>query len=132
MSIKKKYYKNFLPRFVVHYNRQALIEKLRETGKKAGMKIVYLVLLLYYASFDKELPVKDRVMVIGALGYFIVPADLIPDVLPLGFADDAAALMFVLRHVWSNLTPATKEKARNRISEWFGTDSPNELTINDL
>ena len=75
---------------------------------------------------------KDRLMVIAALGYFILPLDLIPDALPGGFADDTAALIFVLKQVWNNLTPATKQKAHDSLLEWFGEVSENELYIPGL
>ncbi len=51
---------------------------------KAGVRTVSMILILYYASFDKSLPVKDRLMAIAALVYFY----LIPKVPPEGFADD--------------------------------------------
>lgn len=103
-----------------HYSPRALFEKIGRVARKAGAKVVYAALVLYYAMFDKGLPVKDRIMVVAALGYFIVPLDLIPDALPFGFSDDAAAMFFLVRHIWKNLSPSTIEKAKARLAEWFG------------
>ena len=125
-------FKDNLSKYSSYYNPAALFEKIKGVAKKVGVKIVYLVLILYYATLDKGLPIKDRLMVIAALGYFILPADLIPDAIPGGFADDTAALMYVLSHIWKNLTPETKRKARERLTEWFGEVPDSELHIPGL
>ena len=121
-----------LQKYADYYNPNALFEKIKKVARKAGVKIVYIVLLLYYSTLDKELPMKDRLMVLAALGYFILPIDLIPDALPGGFTDDMAALVYVLRQVWSNLTIETKQKARARLEEWFGTVTDADLHIPGL
>ena len=110
-----KSFSNNLQKYAGYYNPDSLFEKIKNVARKAGVKLVYIVLLLYYSTLDEELPMKDRLMVIAALGYFILPIDLIPDALPGGFADDMAALVYVLKQVWNNLTPATKQKAQNRL-----------------
>lgn len=118
-----------LSKYAGHYNPGALFDKIKKVARKAGVKLVYMVLVLYYASFDKNLPVKDRMMVLAALGYFILPLDLIPDALPGGFADDTAALIYVLKHIWTNLTPETMQKAEGRLKEWFGDVTSSDLDI---
>lgn len=105
------------------YSPEAFTDKIKHAAKKAGKKAVYYALLLYYASLDKNVPAKDRLMIIAALGYFILPADLIPDMVPGGFADDTAVLIYVVKKVWNNITPAAKEKARAKTARLFG-DSP--------
>lgn len=121
-----------LSRYADNYTPASLFDKIKAMARKAGVKVVYIVLLLYYSTLDKDLPINDRLMVIAALGYFILPLDLIPDALPGGFADDTAALLFVLKQVWNNLTPATKSKARGRLNEWFGEVSEADLHIPGL
>lgn len=121
-----------LQKYAAYYDPNALFEKIKKVAKKAGVKIVYAVLILYYATLDKDIPVKDRLMILAALGYFILPLDLIPDALPGGFADDMAALVFVLKQVWDNLTPSTMQKARDRVREWFGNVTDEELHIPGL
>lgn len=121
-----------LQKYAAYYDPNALFEKIKKVAKKAGVKIVYAVLILYYATLDKDIPVKDRLMILAALGYFILPVDLIPDALPGGFADDMAALVFVLKQVWGNLTPSTMQKARDRVREWFGNVTDEELHIPGL
>lgn len=115
------FFKNNLTRYAGYYTPRALFDKIKAVSRKAGVKLTYAILVLYYATLDKRLPLKDRLMVLAALGYFILPVDLIPDAMPIGFTDDMAALTFVLKQVWGNLTTETKTKARTRLNEWFGT-----------
>lgn len=110
-----------------YYSPDALADKIKHAAQKAGAKAVYYALILYYASLDKEIPAKDRMMILAALGYFILPADLIPDMVPGGFADDTAALMYVLRKVWHNITPAVKEKAQARTNRLFGNSPDGDI-----
>lgn len=122
-------FKNNLEKYAAYYNPNSLFDKIKKYAKKAGVKTVYVILILYYASFDKRLPVKDRLMVVAALGYFILPVDLIPDALPGGFADDAAAALYVVRHIWNNISDDTFRKARQKLYEWFGSVNDKDLSI---
>lgn len=68
-------------------------------------------------------------MVVAALGYFILPVDLIPDALPGGFADDTAAALYVVRHIWNNISDDTFRKAGQKLNEWFGKVNESEINI---
>lgn len=122
-------FKNNLEKYAAYYNPSSLFDKIKKYAKKAGVKTVYVILILYYASFDKSLPVKDKLMVIAALGYFILPLDLIPDTLPGGFTDDVTAALYVVRHIWNNISDETFMKARQKLNEWFGNVSETQLSI---
>ena len=122
-------FKNNHEKYAASYNPNSLFDKIKKYAKKAGVKTVYVILILYYASFDKRLPVKDRLMVVAALGYFILPVDLIPDALPGGFADDAAAALYVVRHIWKYISDDTFRKARQKLYAWFGTISESDISI---
>ena len=94
--------------------------KLKKLARKAGIKIVYAALLLYYVLRNPATPRADRTKILGALGYLILPADLIPDFLPVvGYTDDLAALMWALYSVAKNITPEVKIMARQKRGEWF-------------
>ena len=81
---------------------------------------MYAALLLYYVLRNPATPRADRTKIIGALGYLILPADLIPDFLPaVGYTDDLAALMWALYSVARNVTPEVKIMARQKLGEWF-------------
>lgn len=117
-------------RFGGWYSRTKLFDKIGRVAKKAGVKAVYAVLLLYYALADGNVPLRDKVIVVGALGYFICPTDFVPDLLgPLGYTDDLSALLWAVSKVWKNITPATHEKARNRLRQWFPDVDESDLML---
>ncbi|MEW6641302.1 MAG: YkvA family protein [Pseudomonadota bacterium] len=71
------------------------------------------LLAAYYCAFDRQTPRHVQASLLGALAYFILPFDLIPDVMPLlGFTDDAAVLATVIRLVASHITPDHREAAQ--------------------
>ena len=71
------------------------------------------LLAAYYCAFDRETPRHVQVALLGALAYFILPFDFVPDMLPvLGFTDDAAVLATAIRMVASNITAEHREAAR--------------------
>ncbi len=100
------------------YSESKLIAKLSSAARWAGEKVIYAVLLLYYVLRSDAVPMADKSKVYGALGYFILPADLLLDFLPLvGYTDDLAALMWALHAVTKNITPEIKAQARARLGE---------------
>ena len=71
------------------------------------------LLAAYYCAFDRETPRHVQVALLGALAYFILPFDFVPDMLPiLGFTDDAAVLATAIRMVAGNITTEHREAAR--------------------
>lgn len=72
----------------------------------------------YYCAFDRGTPRHVQIALLGALAYFVFPADLVPDMLPLaGFTDDAAILATVIKLVSSNITPIHRTAARRALDE---------------
>ena len=110
-----------LEKYSSHYNENELWEKLRKFGRKAGIKVTYAALLLYYVLKNPATSSKDRAKIIGALGYFILPIDLIPDFIPIaGYTDDLAALTWGIYCVIKSITPEVKANAAAKLHEWFG------------
>jgi uncharacterized membrane protein YkvA (DUF1232 family) len=71
------------------------------------------LLAAYYCAFDQETPAHVKAALVGALAYFVLPFDFMPDVLPLlGFTDDAAVLLTALRMVAGHLRPEHRDTAR--------------------
>lgn len=71
------------------------------------------LLAAYYCAFDRETPRHVQLALLGALAYFVLPFDFLPDMLPvLGFTDDAAVLATAIRMVSSHITPDHREAAR--------------------
>lgn len=110
-----------LVKYEGNYSEAAFWEKVKKIASKAGVKTIYYALVLYYTLTDPSTPTKYKAVIMGALGYFILPFDLLPDLLPFaGLADDWAALVAAVAYVASAITPAIKEKARAKVSSWFG------------
>jgi uncharacterized membrane protein YkvA (DUF1232 family) len=67
----------------------------------------------WFCAFDRDTPRHVRVALIGALAYFVLPFDFIPDMMPLiGFTDDAAVLATAIKLVAAHITPNHREAAR--------------------
>lgn len=117
-----------------HYSDDKFWVKLKKFAKKAGSSVVYAVLLLYYTLQKPEVPAKAKAVIIGALGYFILPLDLIPDfVTGVGYTDDLGALGFALFQVAMYIDDSIKLKAKDKLTEWFGDNvdtSAIDLKIN--
>jgi uncharacterized membrane protein YkvA (DUF1232 family) len=76
------------------------------------------LLAAYYCAFDRDTPLQVKAALLGALAYFVLPFDAIPDVLPLlGFADDAAVLATALRLVAGHIRPEHRDAARRSLDE---------------
>jgi uncharacterized membrane protein YkvA (DUF1232 family) len=81
------------------------------------------LLAAYYCAFDKETPRHVQVALLGAIAYFILPFDFLPDVMPvLGFTDDAAVLATAIRMVASHITPDHHAAARAALKRGFEPD----------
>ena len=71
----------------------------------------------YYAAFDRATPLKAKGILIGALAYFVLPMDVIPDfVLGLGFSDDMAVLLTAFNVVRTHVTAEHRQRARETVS----------------
>jgi uncharacterized membrane protein YkvA (DUF1232 family) len=104
-----------------HYSDEKFWGKLKKFAKKAGSSVVYAVLLLYFTLQKPEVPMKAKTIIIGALGYFILPLDLIPDIaVGVGFTDDLGALGVALFQVAMYIDDDIKNKAKEKLKEWFG------------
>jgi uncharacterized membrane protein YkvA (DUF1232 family) len=67
----------------------------------------------YFCALDPATPARSKAILLGALAYFVMPADMIPDiVLALGFIDDAAVLMAAVNAIAPNLKEHHRERAR--------------------
>lgn len=125
--------KNLVP-YRKHYNEDSFWKKLAKVAGKAGEKLVYLALILYYELMDPNISMKDKGIIIGALGYFILPLDLLPDFIPaVGFADDLSAVIAAYKTIKNNITPEVEENAKRKLTEWFGKvdDSALEIGVED-
>jgi len=111
-----------------HFSFNGLMSKIKETAKKAGLKAIYMALLLYYALESPTCTALDKAIIYGALGYFISPLDLVPDILPLvGLSDDIAVLAWAYSRIRHNVSDMTREKAKTKLKIWFGDFDEKEI-----
>jgi uncharacterized membrane protein YkvA (DUF1232 family) len=115
-----------LPDFMKYmdkFSEGGFVEKIARIAKRAGVKLVYAALLLYYTLESDKVSIKDKAIIIGALGYLISPLDVVPDAIPIaGLSDDLAVLVYVLHKVWGDVSEEVKEKARTKLNAWFDAD----------
>lgn len=119
-------------RYRKHYSDASFWEKMKGYSKMAGMKVVYPALLLQYMMKSDDVPLKIKLILSAALGYFILPVDFIPDFAPLlGFTDDLGVLLLILRQMAVYVTPEIKDRARQHLRKWFGEAENTELDLLD-
>ncbi len=105
--------------FGKNYSEPKLWDKLRKVARQAGKRVVSLVLTLFYVLASGDVSVKHKSLIIGALGYFILPFDLLPDMLVgIGYADDLTALLTAYNAVKKNITPAITAQVESKLREW--------------
>lgn len=120
-----------LPDFMSYsykFTNGEFLEKISRIAKRAGAKLVYAALILYYTLQSDKVSVKDKAIIIGALGYLISPLDVIPDAIPIaGLGDDLAVLIYVLNKVWGGVSDDIKAKAKEKLNKWFDEDEIKEI-----
>jgi uncharacterized membrane protein YkvA (DUF1232 family) len=76
------------------------------------------LLAAWICTRDPATPRRVRLTLLAALGYFVLPLDAIPDILPfIGFTDDAAVIAAALAAVAGSITPEHREKAKRTLAE---------------
>jgi len=67
----------------------------------------------FHCAVDSATPLPIRATLFGALAYFIMPFDIIPDFIAgLGYTDDAAVLLAAFTAASSHITQVHRDKAR--------------------
>lgn len=103
--------------------RDGLKDKIRRTLGK--VPFTGQALAAYYAAIDPETPAHVKAILIGALAYFVVPTDLIPDfIVGFGYTDDAAVLATALR----SLAPYITAWHRKRAAAYLEKEPPPDET----
>ena len=117
-----------IEKYQENYFESGLQHKIKSVARWAGAKVTYAVLLLYYVLQSPTISKADKSKIYGALGYFILPTDLVVDFLPLvGYSDDLAALMIALHAVATNITPEIKAQAKAKLTTWFGVRAQRKI-----
>ncbi|MEM8878528.1 MAG: YkvA family protein [Pseudomonadota bacterium] len=97
------------------------IDKLRKTARVIPFSEDLLA--AYFCAFDRNTPAKVRATLIGALAYFVLPLDTIPDfILTIGFGDDATVLLAALSMVAAHVTDDHRAAARAALEDGDDAD----------
>lgn len=103
------------------YSDSDFWQKLAKFAKAAGFELVEKALWLYYAAQDPNTPLKAKAIIYSALGYFIMPLDVIPDITPIvGYSDDLGALAAAVATVAVYINANVKAQADQKLLDWFG------------
>lgn len=114
-----------------HFTDEGLWTKLRRFAVTAGREVIEKVLTLYYTSRDPATPGWAKTVILSALGYFILPLDLIPDFVPgAGYGDDLGAVALAIAVLGAHVKKEHWDKARARMAEWFTVKSPQTTNAN--
>lgn len=109
-------------RFQRQYSETSFWEKLGRHARIAGRDVVEKALILFFTAQSPRTPRWARTTIFGALGYFIVPLDAIPDLTPVvGYSDDLGVLVAAIAVVLAHVTPETRMKAAAQAEKWFGS-----------
>ena len=115
-------------RFSQVYSEKNFWDKVQKYALSAGVKVIYAVLLLYYALMEPKTSSWAKGVILGSLGYFISPFDAIPDIVPVaGYTDDLGVLVLALATVGMFIDNDIKSKAREKVLEWFPTVAAEEF-----
>ena len=104
-----------------HYSDKGFINKIKSSGGKLGSKALHAAATLFVALKSEDMPKSSKLIVLGALGYFILPFDFVIDVLPLvGLSDDVFVITAALAKVYMSITDDMKADADALLREKLG------------
>ena len=113
-----------IQQYIKYYDELQLSNKLRVVGKKIGSKVVFYVLIMIILISDTKIPLRVRLIFMAALGYLILPTDLVADLLPaIGFTDDIAFLSYAISNAREYITPEVKNKAKEKLGQWINDEA---------
>lgn len=109
------------------FNEDDFWSKVTGFARVAGREVIEKCLWLFYAAQAPGTPAWAKSVIYGALAYFVLPLDAIPDMIPVaGFTDDLGALAAAVGAVAMFIDDDVKERASLKLQDWFGTDSVEE------
>lgn len=106
------------------YSDRRFWRKLSGHASAAGRQVLEKALWLYYAAQSPDTPKWARRVIYGALGYFVLPLDAIPDFAPLaGYTDDLGVMAAALAAVAFAIDDKVKQRARDTLDRWLGANA---------
>ena len=110
-----------------YYDDKRFWRKVRRIAQKVGGSVLKPVLLLFYMMKSDSVSLKDKAYIVGALGYFVLPIDIVPDFLTgLGYTDDLAVITLLIKYLKDNITPEIEMRVDAKIHDLMGTKEEQE------
>ena len=107
------------------YSAPRLWQTLLKAAVSTGRKTLLTALTLFYCLQDRDTPTWAKGVIVGALGYLVLPMDLFPDIIPgVGYGDDMGALVAALGTVAAYVKDEHKAKAAAQVARLLGAGSP--------
>ena len=103
------------------YSEEGLWDKLVKNVQSIGLTLIYKALQLFYVAQKPEVPLKVKATIYGALGYFILPFDVVPDMIfGVGYGDDTTALLVALGIAHMYIDEEVREQAKRKLEGILG------------
>ncbi len=110
-------------KYVQEFRDSEFWSKLKKFARKAGSKLTYIALMLFYTLKKPSTPKWAKAAIAGAIAYFIIPIDAVADFLPVvGLTDDLGVLTAALFSVAAYVDDEVKEEAKEKLNQWFGVE----------
>ena len=112
-----------IEKHVDHYSDEKFTKKAKNGGKGLGFKALSAATTLYAALKSDQMSRSNKLIILGALGYFIFPFDIVADILPLvGLSDDAFIIIAALTKVYSSITDEMKAEGEQMAAKILKKD----------
>ena len=119
--MSEKNYSMITEEYKDSYSVENFWDKIKKHAKAAGKEVLEVALKMYYALQDADTPAWAKTVIIGALGYFISPIDLVPDATPVvGYVDDLGVLTAAAATVALHIKDKHTMRAQEKLKKWFG------------
>ncbi|MEG0473041.1 MAG: DUF1232 domain-containing protein [Solibacillus sp.] len=107
-----------------HYSDKKFLGKMKGFSGGLGYKALHAATTLFVALKSPDMPKANKLIMLGALGYFILPLDLVADFLPLaGLTDDTFVILAALAKVYTSITDEMKMEANEWMEDKLGKQS---------
>lgn len=107
--------------YIQYYSSESFWDKVTSCAAKAGREVLIKAFQLFYVLDKPDVPVWAKSAIIGAIGYFILPVDAIPDFLPVvGYTDDLGVLAAAIGTVAMYVDDEVTAKAERKVDQLLG------------
>lgn len=100
----------------------SFMQKLKRFAGRLGREAAEKLVAMYYCMLDPDTPGSAKATIVGAVAYFVLPLDLIPDaLLGVGYTDDIAAIGLAFSTVMGSIKPEHVAAAKAQVAKLFGS-----------